>query len=247
MDLNNSYGSARAYGSPTGNAAEGGSPPCMPHQWERNTRTLVDSARKAQSLSSQQRVMSFGTQRATDETMINDNKTSSTALMRNISESQALMQRSEAQLEAILRETSMLEDEAAHAEATHEKMKDPLAVAEENLNIRRKRPPRELTRDAVERALNEQVAGAKVRCLLGLDALISFPLSAQSLEYNLGTYEVWLCAQHSIRMLGGVLDACEKELARLKICREKLEEDIDQVSQAYPACLSHQPCAECSI
>ena len=80
----------------------------------------------------------------------------------------------------------MLEDEAAHAEATHEKMKDPLAVAEENLNIRRKRPPRELTRDAVERALNEQVAGAK----------------------------------HSIRMLGGVLDACEKELARLKICRE---------------------------
>ena len=174
MDLNNSYGSARAYGSPTGNAAEGGSPPCMPHQWERNTRTLVDSARKAQSLSSQQRVMSFGTQRATDETMINDNKTSSTALMRNISESQALMQRSEAQLEAILRETSMLEDEAAHAEATHEKMKDPLAVAEENLNIRRKRPPRELTRDAVERALNEQVAGAKVRCLLGLDALVCF-------------------------------------------------------------------------
>ena len=125
--------------------------------------------------------------------------------------------------------------------------RDKLAVAEENLNIRRKRPPRELTRDAVERALNEQVAGAKVRCLLGLDALICSPLSAQSLEYNLGTYEVWLCAQHSIRMLGGVLDACEKELARLKICREKLEEDIDQVSQAYPTCLSHQPCAEGSI
>jgi hypothetical protein len=35
------------------------------------------------------------------------------------------------QLDAILRETAMLEDEAAHAEATHEKMKDPLAVAEE--------------------------------------------------------------------------------------------------------------------
>ena len=34
----------------------------MPHQWERNTRTIVDSARKAQSLSTQQRVMSFGTQ-----------------------------------------------------------------------------------------------------------------------------------------------------------------------------------------
>ncbi len=65
--------------------------------------------------------------------------------------------RTHTQLEAILRETSMLEDEAAHAEATHEKMKDPLTVAEENLNIRRKRPPRELTRDAVERALNEQV------------------------------------------------------------------------------------------
>ncbi len=25
-----------------------------------------------------------------------------------------------------------------------------------------------------------------------------------------------------------MLDACEKELSRLKICREKLEEDIDQ-------------------
>ena len=49
MDLNASYGSARS-----GGAENGGSPPCMPHQWERNTRTLVDSARKAQSLSTQQ-------------------------------------------------------------------------------------------------------------------------------------------------------------------------------------------------
>lgn len=38
--------------------------------------------------------------------------------------------------------------------------------------------------------------------------------------------------KHAIRMLGGVLDACTKELARLKICREKLEEDIDQKRQA---------------
>jgi len=166
----------------------------MPHQWERNTRTLVDSARKAQSLATQQRVMSFGTQRTTDETMLTDNRSSSTALQRQIQESESLKNRAEQQLEEILRETSLLEDEAAHAEATHEKMKDPLNVAEDNLAIRRKRPPREMTRDAVERALNEQVAGAK----------------------------------HSIRMLGGVLDACEKELARLKICREKLEEDIDQ-------------------
>ena len=35
---------------------------------------------------------------------------------------------------------------------------------------------------------------------------------------------VCVCAQvaaakHAIRMLGGVLDACEKELARLKMCR----------------------------
>jgi hypothetical protein len=30
-------------------------------------------------------------------------------------------------------------------------------VAEENLGVRRKRPARELTRDSVERALNEQV------------------------------------------------------------------------------------------
>jgi len=126
--------------------------------------------------------------------MFEDNKTSSSALQRNISESEALKNRSEQQLDAVLHETSMLEDEAAHAEATLEKMKDPLAVAEENLAIRRKRPPREMTRDIVERALNEQVAAAK----------------------------------HAIRMLGGVLDACEKELGRLKTCRERLEEDIDQ-------------------
>jgi hypothetical protein len=94
MDLNASYGSARS-----GGAENGGSPPCMPHQWERNTRTLVDSARKAQSLSTQQRVMSFGTQRATDETMVNDNRSSSNALMRNISEAESLKNRSEAQLE----------------------------------------------------------------------------------------------------------------------------------------------------
>ena len=35
------------------------------------------------------------------------------------------------QLAAILRETALLEEEAAHAEATHEKLKDPLSVAEE--------------------------------------------------------------------------------------------------------------------
>mmetsp|Transcript_21051 Transcript_21051/g.57994 ORF Transcript_21051/g.57994 Transcript_21051/m.57994 type:complete len:393 (+) Transcript_21051:163-1341(+) len=163
-------------------------------QWERNSRTLVDSARKAQSLSTQQRVNAFGTQRATDQTMFEDNKVSSSALQHTISEAELLKNKSEMQLEAILRETSMLEDEAAHAEATLEKMRDPLAVAEENLNIRRKRPPREMTRDNVERALNEQVAAAK----------------------------------HAIRMLTGVLEACEKELGRLKICREKLEEDIDQ-------------------
>jgi len=174
------------------------SPPTMPHQWERNTRSLVDSARKAQSLSTHQRIMAFGTQRSTEEAQLTDNRQSSTALRSNISESQHLKTRAEQQLEAILKETSMLEDEAAHAEATFEKMKDPLAVAEENLSIRRKRPPREQTRDAVERALNEQVAGMK----------------------------------HAIRMLGGVLDACTKELARLKICREKLEEDIDQKRQA---------------
>ena len=120
-------------------------------------------------------------------------RSSSSALERNIQDAQNLKQRVEDQLELLLRETAALEDEAAHSEATHEKMKDPLVVAEENLQVRRKRPARELTRDAVERALNEQVAGAK----------------------------------HAIRMLGGVLDACDTELARLKVCREKLEEDID--------------------
>ena len=41
--------------------------------------------------------------------MVNDNRSSSTALLRNISEAETLKNRSEAQLEAILRETSMLE------------------------------------------------------------------------------------------------------------------------------------------
>ena len=48
---------------------------------------------QAQSLSTQQRIMSFGTQRATDETMINDNRSSSTALLRNISEAESLKNR----------------------------------------------------------------------------------------------------------------------------------------------------------
>ena len=39
--------------------------------------------------------------------------------------------RDSTQLAAILRETALLEDEAAHAEATHEKLKDPLSVADE--------------------------------------------------------------------------------------------------------------------
>eukprot|EP00960_Hanusia_phi_P051618 760906-Hanusia_phi.AAC.8 len=134
---------------------------------------------------------------------------SSSALEKNIKEAEALKTRAERQLEAILKETVMLEEETSRTEAIHEKMKaspegsssmflillqDPLQVAEENLIIRSKRPTREQTRDAVERSLNEQIAGAK----------------------------------HSIRMLGGVLDACDKELAKLKVCREKLEEDIDQ-------------------
>uniref|UniRef100_A0A7S0I2L7 Tektin n=1 Tax=Hanusia phi TaxID=3032 RepID=A0A7S0I2L7_9CRYP len=138
--------------------------------------------------------MSFGTQRTTDEIMLNDNRLSSSALEKNIKEAEALKTRAERQLEAILKETVMLEEETSRTEAIHEKMKDPLQVAEENLIIRSKRPTREQTRDAVERSLNEQIAGAK----------------------------------HSIRMLGGVLDACDKELAKLKVCREKLEEDIDQ-------------------
>ena len=82
----------------------------------------MDSARKAQSLSTQQvgslrfskvfslyrhvlvsvgwwqRVMAFGTQRATDQTMFEDNKSSSSALQRNINESESLKNRSEQQV-----------------------------------------------------------------------------------------------------------------------------------------------------
>jgi hypothetical protein len=37
--------------------------------------------------------------------------------------------------------------------------------------------------------------------------------------YNVRTTAQVAGAKHAIRMLGGALDACEKELARLKICR----------------------------
>ncbi len=85
--------------------------------------------------------------------MILDNSSSCAAFRDKIAESQALKIRAEnqvrptalarrsvartltplhrRQLAAILRETALLEDEAAHAEATHEKLKDPFAVAEE--------------------------------------------------------------------------------------------------------------------
>ncbi len=44
--------------------------------------------------------MAFGTQRATDQTMFEDNKTSSSALQRNINESESLKNRSEQQVGA---------------------------------------------------------------------------------------------------------------------------------------------------
>jgi len=72
-----------------------------------------------------------------------------------------LKNRAENQLAMTLKETALLEEEMAHAEATWEKLKDPLSVAEECLSIRRRRPPRELTRDAVERSLNEQMSGMR--------------------------------------------------------------------------------------
>ena len=153
---------------------------------------------------------------------------SSSALEKNIKEAEALKARAERQLEAILKETVMLEEETSRTEAIHEKMKvdsllqlvfvgflnllqDPLQVAEENIIIRSKRPTREQTRDAVERSLNEQV-----------------PIFSKSCLGMLRRVSQIAGAKHSIRMLGGVLDACDKELARLKVCREKLEEDIDQ-------------------
>jgi len=191
MDLNMSAASAR---STVSVISEGGGSTKMPHQWERNTRVLVDSARKAQSLSTQQRNMSFGVQKGTEEVVVQDHKTSDEALNGTITVCNQLKSRVEEQLESILKEAVLLEEEAARATSMFEKMKEPLAMAEECLALRKKRPPRELTRDAVERALNEQVAGAK----------------------------------HALRMLGGVLDAASKELARLRVCRERLEEDADQ-------------------
>jgi hypothetical protein len=60
-------------------------------------------------------------------------------------------------LDSVLKETALLEEEASRAEIVNSRLREPLTVAEECLAIRKRRPSRELTRDAVERALNEQV------------------------------------------------------------------------------------------
>eukprot|EP00284_Hemiselmis_tepida_P011211 CAMPEP_0174939876 /NCGR_PEP_ID=MMETSP1355-20121228/67726_1 /TAXON_ID=464990 /ORGANISM="Hemiselmis tepida, Strain CCMP443" /LENGTH=390 /DNA_ID=CAMNT_0016186917 /DNA_START=69 /DNA_END=1238 /DNA_ORIENTATION=- len=170
----------------------------MPHQWERSTRTLVDSARSAQRLSTNQRQLAFGVQKGTDAVMVQDNQTSTRALSGMIKACEDLKSRVEQQLESVVREAVLLEEEAARAEVVNAKLREPLSVAEECLSIRRRRPARELTRDSVERALNEQVAASK----------------------------------HSLRMVNGVLDAASKELARLRQCRERLEEDVEQKNVA---------------
>ena len=70
-------------------------------------------------------------------------------------------------------ETQEIKDEMARAEQVLEIMKDPLQVSDDCLNTRARRPIREQTRDAVERALQEQGAAARhgMRMLQGvLDA-----------------------------------------------------------------------------
>jgi len=142
--------------------------------------------------------MSFGTQRSADEKVISINQQSTSALRRNIAECEALKIRSERQLEFTLRETTLVEDEMHNCEHLTERIKECQPYIEEALAVRRRRAPRELTRDAVERALNEQLAGCK----------------------------------HAIRKLIATTEEFRKDLAQLKICRQKLEEDIEVKNMA---------------
>jgi len=81
-------------------------------------------------------------------------------------------------LDSVLKETALLEEEASRAEIVNSRLREPLTVAEECLAIRRRRPSRELTRDAVERALNEQVIRKSPNPRLEALDLVSRPQGA---------------------------------------------------------------------
>lgn len=142
----------------------------MPHQWSRETHTLLDQARKQQTRSNRQRDGSHVVQALTQDRVVTDSYVSNEALKQKLDDSVALKSRAELELDAVHMESAELEAEAARAEHVHELMKEPLAVAEECLNIRKRRPHREQTRDAVERGLNEQAAAARhaLRMLSGV-------------------------------------------------------------------------------
>jgi hypothetical protein len=80
-----------------------------------------------------------------------DNSASSEALRKKIADSERMRAVSEAKLVVVEAEMQSVRDEAALVEDLHERMKDPLAAAEECLSVRRHRPLKEQTRDAVER------------------------------------------------------------------------------------------------
>jgi prefoldin subunit 5 len=142
----------------------------MPHQWVRETHTLLDTARKFQNRSGRQRDASGAVTALTQDRVLTDSYVSNEALRQKLDDSSALKAKAEGELDVLMMEYAELEAEAARCEHVHELLKEPLAVAEECLGVRRGRPLREQTRDAVERTLNEQAAAARhgLRMLAGV-------------------------------------------------------------------------------
>merc|ERR1712159_384028 len=104
--------------------------PTMPHQWQRETNHLLDTARRVESHAAKQRFSSSGVQKVTADRVVQDSVVSNSALRRKIDESNMLKAKAEAQLDAVVTEMEELELESARAENVLEIMKDPLAVAE---------------------------------------------------------------------------------------------------------------------
>ena len=145
----------------------------MPHQWQRETSSLLDTARRFQAQSIKDERSAEFTRTQTAQRVQLDSSSTHSAIAKKVSDTEKLKSKAESELDLVLAETQELKDEMARAEQVLEIMKDPLQVADDCLNTRARRPIREQTRDAVERALQEQGAAARhgMRMLQGvLDA-----------------------------------------------------------------------------
>jgi hypothetical protein len=145
----------------------------MPHQWCRETSSLLETARRFQAQSMKDERSAEVTRNQTAQRVQLDSTSTHSAIAKKVNDTEKLKHKAEQELELILNETQELKDEMARAEQVLEIMKDPLQVSDDCLNTRARRPIREQTRDAVERALQEQGAAARhgMRMLQGvLDA-----------------------------------------------------------------------------